>query len=494
MSFIFRGILGDICGTVTAYNGADKRLKIKGFEVSGGIRTLRGFAKMSDLAKASKIDANYQRDHLCHEGLQHIERIKNFLTTGKESAKFLPEIVLVSREKIALTQYVNAKNETIKGETQNLDYYSIYVKEESLYRIDGNHRLEAGKDLDLYVPFSIILWNADIEGTNDNYNQSDIDNEAFLFHFLNGKAKKLTSEENFKGLVKSTTWSDDELVSANPILPYLKIFHQTISDAHYFNGQLFEEPLSKMAEILSKIPLTELTQPLFKNYLKSLNNILTQNDRFNYLNQHFNDIMPQFIFYILHKTQESDSEVVKKIVKINNWAEKYKYEKGSFTCGCNLYDIASSQLDYNEIILFVAMPYYNEDLVKEYNHIFKDAVKELSEKLKFKLTLPPIMTSKGSAFDINQDILNKINDCDIFIADISESNPNVMYELGLAQSLKKKIILFRKEKDKNKTPFDIITQFHNLYKPEALRSTLGERFKDNVETILVKELGMVFDC
>ena len=59
----FSGILGYDCGEVVPYVGSDRQMQDKGFQVNNGIPTLRGFAKISDLAKASKAKyEEYQRD------------------------------------------------------------------------------------------------------------------------------------------------------------------------------------------------------------------------------------------------------------------------------------------------------------------------------------------------------------------------------------------------------------------------------------------------
>jgi len=70
---------------------------------------------------------------------------------------------------------------------------------------------------------------------------------------------------------------------------------------------------------------------------------------------------------------------------------------------------------------------------------------------------------------IMEDIWMYINKAAIVIADISEQNANVFYEIGIAHTLGKKIVLIRDEKD-SVVPFDIHHWRHYIY-----RNTLDGR-------------------
>lgn len=220
-TYTFQGIYGRNCGNVTPYNGPSKRLQEKGFEVKNGIATLRGYAKISDLAAASRPKyEEYQRAL----NPEHVADIAHFLADCKAEAKFLPEVILSvnTSTNTTLKPYTHKSfqqlSKTGQGAILNMEYYELEVEEGALTRIDGNHRLEAGKELDFYVPFSIILWTeqtADGEDTPPAFSADNTESEAFLFYILNNTAKKLEAEENFKGLVKSKKWSEKELALIN---------------------------------------------------------------------------------------------------------------------------------------------------------------------------------------------------------------------------------------------------------------------------------------
>jgi hypothetical protein len=57
---------------------------------------------------------------------------------------------------------------------------------------------------------------------------------------------------------------------------------------------------------------------------------------------------------------------------------------------------------------------------------------------------------------LNKGILDNINKADLIIADISNSSPNVMYELGVAHSMEKPVILIRE-----------MSFFNNIFDPES---------------------------
>lgn len=485
----FEGILGNMCGDFSVYTGTDKKLQARGFEVSGGIPVLRGFASTSVLAAYSIKDNNYQRKDDGEDSIKHIESIKEFLINGKQVGKFLPEVVLVARGEYELqpiTGLIEGKNATANGQIENLNFYNLYVKENSLYRIDGNHRLEAGKELEKYISFAIILW--------DNSTTAQ-DDEAFLFHFLNGKAKKLTSEENFKGLVKSTSWTDDELRNVNPVLPYLRIFDKDFLSGKVLKKTYFEKPLSQIEEILEKIYKEQGVIPFneekFAEMITHLDELLPQYKN-EYIFKNFKSLLAQLIFYCLFKRpDENESKIF--IDKINIWLKKYKHQAGSFECPIKLYNIAVQHLEQKVFKIFVAMPYWEAKVVP-YNTMFKEILSDIENtgNSSFKLELFPIMRHKGKSERIDRRLLNQIDESDIFIADLTTSNINVIFEIAYAEGKGKPIILIRDKKDKTLVPFDMDKLQYVPYNMEIWRDNIPLIIKNNMKEILEKDYYQTF--
>lgn len=97
----------------------------------------------------------------------------------------------------------------------------------------------------------------------------------------------------------------------------------------------------------------------------------------------------------------------------------------------------------NKAIVFMVMP-FSEDYLSLYNHLkeyFKDNF---------------LFTNAGdldNQQNILQDIIEGIGNADVVIADLTNLNPNVFYELGLAHAMNKKVIIITQ--DINDLPFDL---------------------------------------
>ena len=248
-------------------------------------------AKSSDLAAISQADENYQRDKYP----KHVVALSDFIQNIKTSAKYLPEVTLVARgyKKLNRITLSGQLSPTQQGELDNLEYFRLTVNEKQLYRVDGNHRLEALQDSDYYIPFAIIIWE------ESKVNQDD---EAFLFYFLNAKAKKLTTEENLKGLLQATTWKEDELKKANFYIPHLKFLQEILDDPlleHKFSKN--DNPIKSIAELLEKIHCDDepVKLDLFKSAASIMKQLLQDDEWIALRKFHF---YHKLLFYIAFKT------------------------------------------------------------------------------------------------------------------------------------------------------------------------------------------------
>ena len=78
---------------------------------------------------------------------------------------------------------------------------------------------------------------------------------------------------------------------------------------------------------------------------------------------------------------------------------------------------------------------------------------------------------KGGTKDIVVDMFDKINSADIFIADISQANANVAYELGYARSKNIETIIVRRHQNEVDVPFDYEHDIRSPYNPMACLAT-----------------------
>lgn len=135
-----------------------------------------------------------------------------------------------------------------------------------------------------------------------------------------------------------------------------------------------------------------------------------------------------------------------------------------------------------ELKIFVAMPYYNDEAVSDYNRELEDVSKSISEEYKINVTSYPIMTNSGASIDLIQDIFRKIEECSIFIADITNNNANVLYELGFAKGKEKDYILILNE-DKQETGVKSDYQNELRYQFKGY-SDLNRKLKKHILKIL----------
>ena len=494
--FLFYGLLGNNCGVVSPYTGISKRLQEIGFTVDNGIPTLRGFAKISDLAAASAPQYEKYQRQLKED---HVDDIAKFLDNCKDEAKFLPEVVLsVNDSKKAILRCYDHKgftsiSETAKGAIKNIGYYCLEVEEETLTRVDGNHRLEAGKDKDFYIPFSIVLWNINTENPDSIVLEvSDEDNtesESFLFYILNNTARRLEAEENFKGLVKSKKWESDELVLINKHLPLLNHYYDKYDGNPLLNKQYFDSPLSQICEVLEEINSEDIDETQFDILLIDSCKLLDQAESFGYIKKEFSDIFFQLAFYSRYKNSDL-TEACKMMELIDKWLEKYKYTGAVFTKASKIYDVAYKHISVSPKYIFMAMQYKSEEIVRDYNGALQRAVTTLNNMgANVELIAYPIMTGEGRSINITSDIYKKIENCSVFLADTTEANPNVMYELGIAYNQKKPIIMVRDEKEERKVPSDIISEYY--YSFDGM-SQLEDLFVKHIRKIMETDYGIVY--
>lgn len=128
----------------------------------------------------------------------------------------------------------------------------------------------------------------------------------------------------------------------------------------------------------------------------------------------------------------------------------------------------------NKPTVFVMLPFSDECL-----KVYKDLKLSFSEKYYFVHA-----GDMDNQQNIIQDIVKGITTADIIIADLTGSNPNVFYELGLAHALNKKTIIITQ--DISELPFDIKSyrayEYSMLfYKYQDLRAEL-EKLIDGAMT------------
>lgn len=116
---------------------------------------------------------------------------------------------------------------------------------------------------------------------------------------------------------------------------------------------------------------------------------------------------------------------------------------------------------------------------KPYDELFEEAIKKVCEEFKIRAVRADETYGPGL---IIADIIKKIRESQIVIAEISPANPNGYYEVGYSHALNKPTILIA-EKD-TKLPFDI-SPFRTLF----YKNSIGGKKK--IETGLRKHIEAI---
>lgn len=133
--------------------------------------------------------------------------------------------------------------------------------------------------------------------------------------------------------------------------------------------------------------------------------------------------------------------------------------------------------------IFLVIPFTAD--YKDIGQLVRQAVQDANHQL---IRMDEMM---ATALSISEHLHDEINKADLIIADISDLNPNVMYELGVAQSLGKPIIPISRKGET--VPFDIASIRVIFYDRSRLNDTLSIPLRNylahsNFDAFLKKEV------
>ena len=424
----------------------------------GGFLTVRGYAPLSDIAKCSFADDNYQRD--LKPG--HVDEIKKFFDDGEYL--FFPEIILsvqlavdydsdgapagdpfqMIREGKPFKSNISGLDIKPRkaGSARDLTRYEIAVPDgQKLFkRIDGNHRLtafEALKDVefDRYVaPFCLVFF-----GTAKDARR----NEKALFHNINSKALPLTSEEVFKGIVDAPEDFSDSDLSDRFGAEYLqcrqlkdKLDFSYLSNLKSVFGKIDGQDecvrsvvIQSLQDVRGQIdPKTELDTELVFGAIKRINDTYNDPRLKSYTAQ---GLFAAFLFYHLTEDRSRGS-----YEQFTNWVLRtHQYELRSINAA-DLIKIFSKIAQSRKRQVFVSMQ-FSEDTKPNFEAI-ESAINDLNDKHDLDIAITPIRIDQfdtGFSYEINAEILRLIEDSGLLIADLTLGNKNVYHEIGYLMGL-----------------------------------------------------------
>ena len=128
----------------------------------------------------------------------------------------------------------------------------------------------------------------------------------------------------------------------------------------------------------------------------------------------------------------------------------------------------------NKNLCFVIMPF---------RYDWSDTIFSYIKEIIFKFQFDVKRADTVAGHIIMEDIWRLINEAMIVIIDITGNNPNVFYELGMAHTLGKNVILLAQSTDD--IPFDISPFRHIIYSNDiSAYKTLNDKLPDFIQNIL----------
>lgn len=483
----------------------DKYKAFKPLSATSGARVFKGFTDANTLASISKTNEDYQRAI----DKKHSKEIEQFIIKSSVDRFYFPEVTLlyeydptVEPEKLPLKSVVdmfaNKKDIEIISMLGAIGVYSLEIADgEKLYRLDGNHRLEAlGKcakeglsktfKQNKMVSFCIILT-----PKTDGYSF-----EHLYFYLLNSKALPIHSLKTLEIITQANQNGEMKPFIENDT--FLSIMNQTKECWDNFNNSEKEVLISVVGEIIATQKISNLV-----NVVKESVGIYIGEK---HSQENTEAQMLGAICWLRLKSKDS-SKTKENLIEFKKWVNHFKHEIANFKKFGDLYE-AFVKYDIErrrKRQIFVAM-----EFEQNYKAIYKSAIENVIQRIKGRnshidLDLMKIMEQKGDVV-ISQKIFDDIDKCDIFIADISTNNINVMLEYGFAKGKsneknKKYIIVFYsgkwndevlKELEKIETqhiqkiksdlknkPFDIRVNNHNKWKDkDELEKKLEQEFEN----------------
>lgn len=213
------------------------------------------------------------------------------------------------------------------------------------------------------------------------------------------------------------------------------------------------------------------------------------------------EAMAGFICFLRYKCKDT-IKTRQRLDDFKKWVIRFKYDISHFYRFGDLYE-AFDKYDkemQRKRFIFVAMQYDDE-----YKSTYTNAIKDVIERFKGKnskinFELMPIMECKSDENMLDK-IFKEIDECDIFIADISTNNVNVAFEYGYAKAKGKYIILLKSKKWRDKVKKEIadikvqqIQKIKSDFEKDIFDIRANHRIEWSENNYLKNELEKEFDA
>lgn len=458
----------------------------------GGFTVIRGVAPLGELARCSRFDGAYQRNLI----ETHKEEIERFL--ADRQYLFFPEVVLSASLRFKGSSNGNWRD---KGFRTNLDGLALKVMKTKLptgynvvggqaaptlayftlgeeqldeekgfrlFRIDGNHRLSAAKDLkpheanySLPTPFCIVLHDEPTEAQRF---------EKVVFHNINAKQIPLTSEENLRLILQTgegALFSDSDLLDkpsfgpayymARKLLPqfnaeFLGGLAKHFENRHTLALALAQFLIAKDEDLKQATDAVALDAQVarLREALKTVNAVYEEPHRSRLRDSGCHGVLVAFAFFALKNTGKQLPAFARWVMsnRIDRLAPAtttrglgYHYHLGRTQAvdAASLVEVFESVLSARRREVFVSMEFgaHTDAVYKAIEAAIAQVNKDHALQ-QADLALKPIRIdreNKGHSYTIADEILQIIDGCGLLIADLTQSNKNVYHEVGFLMGL-----------------------------------------------------------
>lgn len=456
----------------------------------GGICTIRGYAKYTDIVENSFADENYQRPI----DDKHVEEIKEFISSGENC--FSPEVVLSYKAEYdyyasGASSDVDAVSDILTGKGFASNKNGVVFKKNKkigdgyLYeiqiptgenvqpvfkRIDGNHRLMAFKKLidsqqitsAYLIPFCIIVFRDD----------ETIKSEKTIFHNINSKAVPLKSEELLRGIIitngtnSNLDFSDKELKEKFGMEYFL--VRQMIVERPTLTRKIKSIPWAKYNLITTIVDLYYYVEQYNKCTFDSVD---AKERLFNAINnavEHATEkdentlIISSGILFLLAainydietKSGDKKQNTVRYRNNLINWVNKYNItdvlhddeSSAAVNADC-IKEIFEKYIVSADQTIFLSRCFASE--YDENERAIRRVIDAINDEKGVQLKLLRVdKHSEGHSAQISDRIFKYMKKSGLIIADLSGGKPNIPHEIGYAMGLGKDIIIIHNGTDK----------------------------------------------
>jgi len=526
------------------------------YKAFGNFVALRGFAEIADLASISTSSKSYQR--IADEA--HKKDIVKFMKEGKYI--YFPDVILACRAEnysdfsnrigsdddvdfadasfveglTVMHEYLPVKGHRARHASLNINI----KKEEKLYRIDGNHRLEPFDEtlewwFDLLeipqdvvdetdkskkdgwmlhqaaeyrrkvgekiVPYTIIFTDKTIAD----------DLEAGIFHNINFRHLPLKEEASLRIISDRNTFDINSLGKEYLLTSVL------IDRAHkgFFRGISLLTPSKDESNSIFRTSCLRIAQLICDQKVtdKELNDMYWSDDFIDLIEEVIQSLRP--IYKRWGDAKQGSTALLAALVYYGlkdpakqhffiQWAEKnginrISQDNVSRSTALSFVEMFDKVYQTKKSEVFISMQFNDPQSELIFEKIVR-AIETYNKQSSRDIQVRPLRIDKyikGETYTITDEILNAIESSSLVIADLSSGNKNVYHEIGYAMALAKvkdiapSVLLLLKENTNQINDGDDIDKFVGF----NIRGFSQVRFNnyDDLVELLVKQLKAHFE-